>query len=86
MIFQLQQVTAAYYPLLLLGGANLHGSLWDILFLLVCVSFHCSETTLLDEPFVENEGTVVLPAPANASNVSIIIKSTYGANALVPVW
>ena len=28
---------------------------------------------LLDEPFVENGGTVVLPAPANASNVSIII-------------
>ena len=73
MIFQLQQVTAAYCPLLLLGEANSHGSLWDLLFSLVCVSSHCSETTLLDEPFVENGETVVLPAPANDSNVSIII-------------
>ena len=73
MIFQLQQVTAAYCPLLLLGEANLHGSLWDVLFSLVCVSSHCSEIMLLDEPFVENGGTVVLPTPANASNISIII-------------
>ena len=58
MIFQLQQVTAAH-------------TCCSCLFVSLLTAH--AETRLLDELFVENGGTVVLPAPANISNVSIII-------------
>ena len=43
-------------------------------------------TGLSTDPFVENGGTVVLPAPANASNVSIICNVTFQGTPFATHW
>ena len=43
-------------------------------------------TGLLTDPFVENGGTVVLPAPENAANVSIFCQVTFQGTLVVSQW
>ena len=43
-------------------------------------------TGLLTDPFVENRGTVVLPAPENAPNVSVFCQITFQGTPAVTRW
>ena len=43
-------------------------------------------TGLSTDPFVENGGTVVLPAPASASNVSIICNVSFQGTQFATHW
>ena len=43
-------------------------------------------TGLLTDPFVENRGTVVLPAPENAPNVSVFCQVTFQGTPAVKRW
>ena len=43
-------------------------------------------TGLSTDPFVENGGTVVLPAPANASNISIICNVSFQGTPVATHW
>ena len=41
---------------------------------------------LLTDPFVENGGTVVLPAPENAANVSVFCQVSFQGTPVVTQW
>ena len=43
-------------------------------------------TGLLTDPFVENGGTVVLPAPENAANVSVFCQVSFQGTPAVTNW